>query len=92
MLLSLLTTSTKTGAANSSITPVSSYGMVCQNSENNLNDIHHGKKPNIHCAYHNLWGTGSRVSLNLDLGTRPRHIPQLLYYSRKNTLTHDPIE
>ena len=71
MLFSLLTKSTKTGAASSSTTLVSSYRMVCQNSENNLNNTHHGKKPNIHCAKHSLWRNGSRVALNLDLGTRP---------------------
>jgi hypothetical protein len=38
---------------------------------------------NIHCVYHmsNLWGDGSRVALNLDLGTRPSE-QSALYPSR----------
>jgi len=73
MFVSILPTNTKTEAANSSTTLVSSYKRVCQNSDNNLNNTHHAKKKrgNIHCVHHNLlWNEGT-AAIKLDLGTRP---------------------
>jgi len=63
MFLSLLPTTTKKEAANSSTTLVSSYKRVCQNSENNLNNTHRGKKKGEIFTVHTIIYGGKEVQL-----------------------------
>jgi hypothetical protein len=79
MFFSLLTTTTKTAAANSSTTLVSSYRMVCQNSESNLNNTHRGKKKYTFIV-HTIIYVGLEKELHSILTSKLDHSEQSALY------------